>query len=172
MDPLDGDFYERNFYPFSNFSSFKLRWNGIVFDTSEHAYHFEKFNTDQPRARRIQSFIATGTNSAHEAFEVGSDPANREWRRVDWDNSIVVAKAEGENIRPIRRVKVVIMKQLLVSKLEQHPYVAKKLRQAFDAKVKLSERSWRDSFWGTGEDGKGEDWMGRLWNEIGKERFG
>ena len=37
-------FYERYFYCFSNFSSFKVEWRGVLWMTSEHAYqaaHFE-----------------------------------------------------------------------------------------------------------------------------------
>ncbi len=36
-------FYEQEFYPLSNFSAFSLRWKGYRFDTSEAAYHWEKF---------------------------------------------------------------------------------------------------------------------------------
>ena len=36
-------FYEQDFYVLSNFSSFRVKWAGISFDTAEHAYHFEKF---------------------------------------------------------------------------------------------------------------------------------
>ena len=36
------DFYERNFYVLSNFSSFRLIWRGLDFDTSEHAYQWSK----------------------------------------------------------------------------------------------------------------------------------
>lgn len=36
-------FYEHEFYVLSNFSAFRLRWRGRDFDTSEHAYHWEKF---------------------------------------------------------------------------------------------------------------------------------
>lgn len=148
----EGDFYERDFYCLSNFSSFNLLWKGIVFDTSEHAYHWEKFNTDQPRAVGVQNYIATSCVSAHEAYEVAL--RERAHRRRDWD-------APSE-----RPVKVQIMKQILREKYFQHEYVRKKLKQASDRQVVLTERSWRDSFWGTGPDGDGEDWMGRLWSEI------
>lgn len=36
-------FYEQEFYPLSNFSSFTLLWKRHLFYTSEHAYHWEKF---------------------------------------------------------------------------------------------------------------------------------
>jgi hypothetical protein len=36
-------FYEQDFYVLSNFSAFTLQWKGHRFDTSEAAYHWEKF---------------------------------------------------------------------------------------------------------------------------------
>ena len=36
-------FYEKEFYIFSNFSSFKLYWDKKDFDTSEAAYQYEKY---------------------------------------------------------------------------------------------------------------------------------
>jgi hypothetical protein len=36
-------FYEQEFYVLSNFSAFTLMWRGYRFDTSEAAYHWEKF---------------------------------------------------------------------------------------------------------------------------------
>jgi ribA/ribD-fused uncharacterized protein len=159
IDKDRGDFYERDLYCLSNFSSFRLDWKGMTFDTSEHAYHWEKFNTDQPRAVGVQAFILSSCQSAHEAFEV----ANREksCRRKDWDD----VTSNG------RRVKVNVMKTILVAKFGQHPYVQKKLRQAFEKKLDITERSWRDSFWGTGPEENGSDWMGCLWMEIARERF-
>lgn len=149
-----GDFYERDFYPFSNFAAFKLMWKGHQFDTSEHAYHWEKFNNGTPRAKSIQDFILGGTKSAHEAFETAN--AMKEFRCSNWD----FETANG------RLVKVNAMAKIIRAKYDQHAYVRKKLLQAAQDKVILSERSWRDSFWGTGPDGEGEDWMGRLWNEM------
>lgn len=148
-----GDFYERDLYCLSNFSSFRLSWKGINFDTSEHAYHWEKYNTDQPKAMHIQWAIKRA-RSAHEAFFISNHPDSKPERRKDWD-----------------KVKVYIMKQILNAKFDQHEYVRKKLRQAYDKRIRPSERSWRDSFWGTGEDGRGEDTMGGLWTEIMHERF-
>ncbi len=148
-----GDFYERDFYCFSNFSSFRLKWKGIDFDTSEHAYHWEKFNTDQPRAKHVQSVILA-VRSAHEAFKIGSDPELRGLRRKDWDS-----------------VKTHMMYQILSAKFEQHEYVRQKLKEAFDEKVHLFEGSWRDDFWGVGENGDGSDWMGSLWRTIAEEEF-
>lgn len=154
-----GDFYERDLYPLSNFSAFKLRWKGLIFDTSEHAYHWEKFNRDDAKCKYLQDFILRGTSSAHEAFKTAE--TNRDLRRRDWDDPT----SNG------RRVKVNVMGTILREKLRQHEYVRRKLEGALRSGVQISERSWRDPFWGTGPDGNGEDWMGRLWAEIAEEEF-
>jgi predicted NAD-dependent protein-ADP-ribosyltransferase YbiA (DUF1768 family) len=33
----------------------------------------------------------------------------------------------------------------------------------------LIEDSWRDSYWGWGEDHKGRNWLGKLWMEVREE---
>jgi predicted NAD-dependent protein-ADP-ribosyltransferase YbiA (DUF1768 family) len=38
-------FYEQEFYVLSNFSAFNLKWRGLIFPTSEHAYHWEKLSS-------------------------------------------------------------------------------------------------------------------------------
>ena len=43
----------------------------------------------------------------------------------------------------------------------------KKLLQSGDREI--VEDSWRDSYWGWGEDRKGENMLGKLWMEVRKE---
>ncbi len=47
-----------------------------------------------------------------------------------------------------------------------HPYLHKKAAQVAAKGIKLTERSWRDDFWGTGPNENGADWMGVLWMET------
>ena len=61
-------------------------------------------------------------------------------------------------------VRVDIMEQILREKLRQHAYVVKKLRVSGDAR--LIEGSWRDGFWGIGEDGEGQNVLGNLWMKL------
>lgn len=133
-------FYEREFYLLSNFSAFTLSWKSVVFDTSEAAYHWEKF-PDQPS---IQSEILH-SKSAHAAFKIAEQC--RSFRRPDWD-----------------AVKVVIMRDILYAKIQQHEYVRCKLMETDDRE--LVEDSWRDDFWGTGPNGTGQNMLGRLWMEV------
>jgi hypothetical protein len=72
------DFYEREFYPLSNFSAFHLQWSGHEFDTSEAAYQWSKF----PHGSGAQSQILFA-RSAHKAFKIAE--RRRDERRPDWD---------------------------------------------------------------------------------------
>ena len=96
-------FYEQEFYVLSNFAAFTLHWKDIRFDTSEAAYHWEKF----PDAPKVAEAIRTAP-SAHEAFKIAE--RNRQYRREDWDQQ-----------------KVWIMRDILHAKAEQHEYVRRKL---------------------------------------------
>jgi ribA/ribD-fused uncharacterized protein len=144
-------FYEQDFYVLSNFSAFTLRWKELKFDTSEAAYHWEKFpdQGDMYIARRqaVRAAIRSAA-SAHEAFKRAEE--NARFRRPDWD-----------------AVKVDIMRDILRAKVEQHEYVRRKLLATGDRE--LVENSWRDSFWGWGPSRDGQNMLGKLWMEIRAE---
>ena len=143
-------FYEQDFYVLSNFSSFRLQWMGLDFDTAEAAYHWEKFNFPEDQEDftvgiRIQIKRA---RSAHDAFKIAQD--NKDYRRPDWDD-----------------IKEIAMKEILRAKVDQHEYVRRKLLETGDRI--LVEDSWRDSYWGWGEDQKGQNRLGILWMEVRDE---
>lgn len=136
-------FYEQDFYVLSNFSSFTILWKGWRFDTSEAAYHWEKFPINQ----HVQQLIV-GARSAHDAFKIAND--KKHLRRPDWDN-----------------VKVDIMRDILRAKAEQHEYVRRKLL-ATGERI-LVEDSWRDDYWGWGPNHDGQNMLGNLWMEVRDE---
>ncbi|KLN54692.1 NADAR family protein [Variovorax paradoxus] len=139
-------FYEQDFYVLSNFSSFRLLWEGINFDTSEAAYHWEKFaSEDGDPVRNAIALQIIEAPSAHEAFKIAEQ--NRALRRPDWDD-----------------VKVEIMCNILRAKVAQHEYVRRKLLATGDRE--LVENSWRDDYWGWGPNRDGKNMLGRLWMEI------
>jgi ribA/ribD-fused uncharacterized protein len=138
-------FYEQEFYPLSNFSAFTLEWKGYRFDTSEAAYHWEKFTgPDNGLAR----FAICTAPSAHAAFQIAR--SFKESKRTDWDD-----------------VKINVMRTILRAKVAQHPYVRKKLLET--GVRRLVENSWRDDFWGWGERRDGKNTLGVLWMEIRSE---
>lgn len=141
-------FYEHDFYVLSNFSAFNLERDGLTFPTSEHAYHYEKFATDEMGPRSDVGYEVMTAPSAHEAFKIAE--RNKHLRRPDWD-----------------AVKVGIMLDILRAKAEQHEYVRRKLLDTGDRE--LVEDSWRDDFWGWGPNRDGKNMLGRLWMQVRAE---
>lgn len=144
-------FYEQDHYYLSNFSAFRLWWRLTNFDTSEAAYHWEKFDHSEDRSLRTLQRMILLAPSAHEAFKIAEH--HKEYRRPDWDV-----------------VKVGIMKQILHAKAAQHEYVRRKLLETGDRE--LIENSWRDDYWGWGPNRDGKNMLGRLWMEVRAELKG
>ena len=143
MDEVIG-FYPREFYPFDNFSSFKVEWNGYLFSSVEEAYQAASFmGSDEELVEKIKK-----SHSADEAQRIAY--ANRDKRREDWDD-----------------VKISIMEELLRLKIEQNPYVKKKLLQTED--YMIVEDSPKDDFWGWGSNRDGQNNLGKLWMKLREE---
>lgn len=136
-------FYEQDFYVLSNFSAFTLQWKGLRFDTSEAAYHWEKF----PDAPEVRDMLLEAP-SAHAAFKIAE--SQKVFRRPDWDE-----------------VKLDVMREILRAKADQHEYVRRKLLATGDRE--LVEDSWRDSYWGWGPNRDGQNMLGKLWMEVRAE---
>jgi ribA/ribD-fused uncharacterized protein len=135
-------FYENDFYVFSNFSSFAIEWRGKLYMTSEHAYQAEKFQ-DEGLKEQIRR-----ARSAHQAFKMAEQ--NKGACRKDWNE-----------------IRLKVMKDVLLAKVDQHSYVKKKLIESGDKE--LIEDSWRDSYWGWGPEKDGANHLGRLWMEVREE---
>lgn len=145
-------FYEQDFYVLSNFSAFRIQWRGRDFDTSEAAYHWERFATGQegisPGAGSMAWRIADQIRfapSAHEAFKLAQE--NKSLQRRDWD-----------------QIKVQVMSDILYAKAKQHEYVKRKLLET--GTRELVENSWRDDFWGWGPHKTGQNMLGKCWMGV------
>ncbi|MFA5932608.1 MAG: NADAR family protein [Microgenomates group bacterium] len=137
-------FYEREFYVFSNFSSFQVEWKGRVWQTSEHAYQASHFFETTPELVE-EIFVA---KSAHEAFKIAK--ANTGRAPEDWDEK-----------------KVAVMEDIVRHKLEQNPYIMHKLLQTGDREI--VEDSPKDAFWGWGKDRNGRNELGKIWMKLREE---
>lgn len=146
MHGLDNEkqifFYEHEFYIFSNFSSFKVMWDGVYWMTSEHAYQASKFD-DVDIRKKIED-----APSAHEAMHIARN--HRDKYKDNWDG-----------------IKLEVMKGILKAKVKQHPYVKKKLLES--GNKELIENSWRDDYWGWGANKDGQNYLGKLWMEVREE---
>jgi len=137
-------FYDREFYTFSNFSSFAVIWNGRRWQTAEHAYQAAHFFETAPEvAEEIFECM-----SAHEAQKIAR--TNTSKAPINWDE-----------------IKVAVMGDIVRHKLEQNPYVLHKLLQTGDKEI--VEDSPKDSFWGWGPDRKGRNELGKIWMRLREE---
>lgn len=59
------------------------------------------------------------------------------------------------------------MEELLRLKLEQNPYVKRKLLQTKD--YEICEDSPKDSFWGIGPNRNGQNQLGKIWMKLRDE---
>lgn len=134
-------FYPREFYCLDNFSSFKVNYKGVLYNSAEEAYQAQKFIDTSPE---IYNLIVNSL-SAHDAQKIAQ--ANKQLQRSDWDD-----------------VKLTIMEEILTAKTRQHPYVAKKLLRTQN--YPIVEDSPYDSYWGCGIDRNGENQLGKLWMKI------
>lgn len=135
-------FYDREYYMFSNFSSFMVEYQEILWTTSEHAYQAAKFTNPAI----IESIRLA--RSSRDAFLLGR--ANTEHIREDWNE-----------------VKIQVMEEIVRAKLAQHPVIKQKLSETGDREI--IEDSPVDSFWGWGSDQKGENNLGKIWMKVREE---
>ena len=140
-------FYPREFYCLDNFSSFAVCFKGVKYSTVEHAYQALKFEETAPE---ISKEIAE-SYSADEAKRIAARNINRQ--NPNWN-----------------KIKLEVMENLLRAKIEQNPYVKKKLLETKD--YLICEDSPKDDFWGIGADRKGQNNLGKLWMKIRDEFSG
>lgn len=139
-------FYEREFYCFSNFSSFAVRWKGRLWQTSEHAYQASRFMGIKPKVVE-QIFKAYSADAAYK----------------------IAQKNKGKDFAAYQKKDLENMESILRAKLKQNPYVMHKLEQT--GKRFIVEDSPKDSFWGWGPDRKGRNELGKLWMKLRREIF-
>jgi N-glycosidase YbiA len=137
-------FYEQDFYVLSNFSAFSVNVFGQQFPTAEHAYQWKKFCDTRP----VIGLWIMRANSAHEAFKLAQQ--YKVHQLSNWNE-----------------IRVEVMRMIFRAKVEQHEYVRRKLLATGDRE--LVENSWRDDFWGWGENRRGRNMLGKLWMEIRSE---
>jgi hypothetical protein len=137
-------FYEREFYPLSNFSSFQVDWQGRRWPTSEHAYQAAHFLDTAPDL--VEEIF--NARSAHKAFKIAK--ANADKVSDNWDE-----------------IKIELMEDICRHKLEQNEYVRLKLLQTLD--LELVEDSPKDDFWGWGPNKDGRNELGKIWMKLRSE---
>ena len=137
-------FYEREFYCFSNFSSFAVEWKDRLWQTSEHAYQASRFLESSPEI--IEEIF--NARSAHEAKKLSE-------------------KYDDKAAPDFHEDRITIMEDICRTKLHQHPYIKKKLLQT--EKRQMVEDSPKDAFWGWGPNRDGRNKLGKIWMRLRQE---
>lgn len=136
-------FYPREFYPLDNFSSFKVKVNGYLYSSLEEAFQSMLFLPDY---KEISEQIKN-SYSAHEAQKIMHENINK--------------------VKYSKEEKLVLMEKLLRLKIEQNPYVLKKLLETKN--YTIMEDSPKDNYWGCGINREGENNLGKLWMKLREE---
>jgi ribA/ribD-fused uncharacterized protein len=137
-------FYPREFYPLDNFAAFAFDWDGRRWPTVEHAYQSTKFKATHPEIYQ----------------EIVDSRSPDDARKIAQQHNDKVAAAFHDN-------KIELMVKLCRAKLDQNPYVEKKLQQT--GELEIVEDSPKDSFWGWGPDRDGQNHMGKIWMKLRAE---
>ena len=136
-------FYPREFYPLDNFSSFKVEYNGYLYSSAEEAFQTNLFIDEYPEiADKIKK-----SHSAHEA------------QKIRFENEEKIKLSSNEMLE--------LMEKILRCKIEQNPYVLKKLLETKD--YTIVEDSPKDDYWGWGINRDGENQLGKLWMKLREE---
>ena len=126
---------------FSNFYSAPLVFQGKQYPTSEHAFQAMKFTkTDPDWAEAIRL-----APRARDAAQMGRDRSHP--MRADWDN-----------------IRDDAMRAVLLAKFMANPSLESILVGTCD--TPLVEHTERDSYWGDGGNGTGQNKLGKLLMEV------
>lgn len=127
---------------FSNFSPHPIELGGKLWPTSEHYFQAQKFEDVQ------QQEAIRAVKSPMIAARMGRNRNKK--LRADWES-----------------IKVSIMAEAVRAKFTQHPDLRAILLDTGDALI--VEHTVRDSFWGDGGDGSGQNVLGKILMRIRAE---
>ena len=139
-------FYERGqpYFEFTNFAEFPILLDGKTWPTSEHYFQAQKF-VGTPYVEQIRNLPRP-----RDAFDLSRQPQVSQWLRSDWE-----------------QVKLHVMHKALQAKFSQHSHLRDMLVKTGDRQ--LIEHTTRDSFWGDGGDGRGQNHLGKLLMTVRSE---
>jgi len=131
---------------FSAYSAHALKIDGVVYPTLEHAYHCLRYA--DPR-------IIEEIRAAHSLVKA-------------WEISQKYKKVQKSDFS---RRKLEVMEMLQRKKLEQHEDVRKALIDSNGMEIvkHIITGPPGDGFWDDGADGKGENYVGKIWMKLRSE---
>ncbi|AKM80189.1 TPA: DUF1768 domain-containing protein [Candidatus Saccharibacteria bacterium] len=138
-------YYETSYFIFHNFSAHAIKIDGVIYPTAEHAFHAQKFESEELRSRIV------ACPSPIAAFTLGKELKPQ--HRSDWNE-----------------VKVDVLTNIIRQKALQNPDVKEALLRT--GVEEIVEVNPKDSFWGSGADGKGWNYTGKILMKIREELKG
>lgn len=132
--------FDGQYFFLSNFYPTKVVFEGIIFESAEHAYQAAKSTDPKVRAKFLSA------NSAKEAKALG----RKIKLRPDWE-----------------QIKLDIMLRVVKSKFKHNIQIADKLLATGDEEL-VEGNNWNDTFWGVC-DGVGENHLGKILMQVREE---
>lgn len=134
-------FFTWAFYPLDNYSAHQVEIWWQTFATVEHAYQWKKFAGSASHVAEVIKAAKSPEQVKNVSIE------HNKLTPADWSTK-----------------RVSVMREILFAKTQQHEDV-------FDMLLKIQtkrivENSPIDSFWGVWPDGRGENMIGKIWEEI------
>ena len=143
--------FEKFYIYFSPYTAHAIELGGRVYPTVEHAYQCQRYIDN----KIIDEIIAA------------TSPV-KAWETSTKYKHLQIPEFKDENY------KLEVMKKLMRLKALQHEEVRKALLESGDLKIVKHIVTYPpgDGFWDDGEDGEGDNHMGRMWMEIREEMGG
>jgi adenylate cyclase len=130
---------------FSNFANYPVKIDGVIWPTTEHYYQAQKFEDPERQARVRDLPIPAAAKRYTKKHQAKIRP--------DWDEW-----------------KDTVMERALHAKFTQHDALRDLLVGSGDERIE--EDSPRDSYWGTGPEGKGQNKLGEMLMRLRAELRG
>ncbi len=136
---------------FSPYTSHAIQVDGVMYPTVEHAYQSSRY-IDQKIIDEIRN--ATSPVKA-------------------WQVSTKYKKFQIPEFKD-EKYKVEVMKRMMRLKMEQHEEVKEALKNSGNFLIvkRIVTYPPGDGFWDIGEDGKGQNMIGKIWMELRQELLG
>jgi len=162
----DADGYLSNYYGRQNARNFVLRINGVNWASVEHYFQAAKFASaaDEASIAYVQHIANAKTPNIARILALQKKGGGFKWRTA-LNEPIAASLAAGVRPRPDWDVyRNTVMEQAVTAKFEQNPALRALLLATGDAP--LVEASPRDSYWGAGPDGKGQNQLGQILQRV------
>jgi ribA/ribD-fused uncharacterized protein len=140
----------------SNFSSFDVEYEGHIYPTIEHAYQALKYSCTQNKdlVGIIRDEFADKT-----AVQAKSSGSKKEMKK----------RGVTLDVKCWNETSLLIMKKLILSKLQRHPEIRKILDVAREQNIRLVHFSRMDMYWGAhtnGEEVTGLNHLGEIYMDL------